>query len=258
MPTIKSILTDLLNKLDDTETTNKLQVDVVTAPTTNVTATDLDIRNLVAANDTVVVTGGVSQTSDIKVTLDGESITANAGTNLNTSALSLEVTQGDIKTAVETIAAAVDTEVQVDVVSGEVTANAGTDLNTSALALEATLQDVLTELETLNTSKTGFVSATGTIADDTPTEIIADSIGEYAEIASLSIQMADATPTAVTVTLKSDATSKWSLYLPATDGSLTAFTFDAPLSMGTNESVTLTSDGTTSFVYNVLYKMVAV
>jgi hypothetical protein len=39
-----------------------------------VSATDLDIRNLVAAQDTVVVTGGASQTADVKVTLDSESV----------------------------------------------------------------------------------------------------------------------------------------------------------------------------------------
>lgn len=50
-----------------------------------VSATDLDIRNLAAATDTVVVTGGAGQTADVKVTLDSETVaiaSIAAGTNL--------------------------------------------------------------------------------------------------------------------------------------------------------------------------------
>lgn len=68
---------------------------VTTMPTTTVQATDLDVRNL-TSTDVVTVTGGAGQTADVKITLDSEAVgvtgtvTANAGTNLNTSALALE------------------------------------------------------------------------------------------------------------------------------------------------------------------------
>lgn len=48
-------------------------VQVTSAPSTVVTATDLDVRNL-TATDVVTVTGGAGQTADVKVTLDGESV----------------------------------------------------------------------------------------------------------------------------------------------------------------------------------------
>lgn len=73
------------------------QVDVLSAPSTVVTATNLDIRDL-TSTDIVTVTGGAGQTADVKITLDSEpvtvtgSVTANAGTNLNTSALVTEAT----------------------------------------------------------------------------------------------------------------------------------------------------------------------
>jgi len=47
---------------------------VIPSGTTVVSATDLDIRNLVAATDIVTVTGGAGQTADVKITLDGESV----------------------------------------------------------------------------------------------------------------------------------------------------------------------------------------
>lgn len=44
-----------------------------------VDATHLDVRHLVAADDTVVVTGGAAQTADVKVTLDSETVVLGAG-----------------------------------------------------------------------------------------------------------------------------------------------------------------------------------
>lgn len=49
-------------------------VQVTSAPTTTVTATQLDVDNLNATDDVVTVTGGAGQTADVKVTLDGESV----------------------------------------------------------------------------------------------------------------------------------------------------------------------------------------
>lgn len=48
-------------------------VQVTSAPSTVVTATDLDVRDL-TATDVVTVTGGLGQTADVKVTLDSESV----------------------------------------------------------------------------------------------------------------------------------------------------------------------------------------
>ena len=49
-------------------------VQVTSAPSTTVTATQLDVDNLNATDDVVTVTGGAGQTADVKVTLDGESV----------------------------------------------------------------------------------------------------------------------------------------------------------------------------------------
>lgn len=57
----------------------EVQVDVLTMPTTTVQATNLDIRDLTSASDSVAA-----------VQSGAWSVTANAGTNLNTSALALE------------------------------------------------------------------------------------------------------------------------------------------------------------------------
>jgi hypothetical protein len=65
------------------------------------------------------------------------SVTANAGTNLNTSALALE-TGGNLATAATKLTA-IDghiTACNTGAIAGTVTVNAGTNLNTSALALE--------------------------------------------------------------------------------------------------------------------------
>lgn len=82
------------------------------------------------------------------VVISSGSITANAGTNLNTSLLALEA-GGNLATiagkdfATQTTLAALNAKVTavntgaVVVSSGSITANAGTNLNTSALALEA-------------------------------------------------------------------------------------------------------------------------
>jgi len=95
-------------------------------------ATPINIGNGLAANAL-----SVSIASD-----STGQLTANAGTNLNTSALALE-TGGNLATLAGAVAG---TEFQVDVVAslpvgtnsiGQVTANAGTNLNTSALALES-------------------------------------------------------------------------------------------------------------------------
>lgn len=71
------------------------------------------------------------------LTVDG-AVTANAGTNLNTSALALE-TGGNLATILGRLPAnltVTSTRLLVDA-NGTVTANAGTNLNTSALALES-------------------------------------------------------------------------------------------------------------------------
>lgn len=58
----------------------EMQVDIVTIPTVTVQATALDIRAL-TSTDVVTVTGGVGQTSDVKVTLDSETVQLATSTN---------------------------------------------------------------------------------------------------------------------------------------------------------------------------------
>lgn len=79
----------------------EMQVDVVTMPTTTVQATNLDIRDLTNASDSIAIYGSddggttkrIIKTDSggaIQIDLEVASVTANAGTNLNTSALALE------------------------------------------------------------------------------------------------------------------------------------------------------------------------
>ncbi|MEK9697444.1 MAG: hypothetical protein VW270_16895 [Candidatus Poseidoniales archaeon] len=125
--------------LDNAISGNEMQVDVLTMPTTTVQATDLDVRDL-TSTDVVTVTGGVGQTADVKVTLDSENVavtgtvTANAGTNLNTSALALE-TGGNLATlagkdfATQTTLAAINAKLVTGTDIGDVTINNGSGAN---------------------------------------------------------------------------------------------------------------------------------
>ncbi len=96
--------------------------------------------------------------------------TANAGTNLNTSALDLESTQSAFKAASHTDLAAILTGLGTPMQNsgGSVTANAGTNLNTSALALDATLSAFKTanhaDLGTINTTLGLPLQAGGTVS----------------------------------------------------------------------------------------------
>jgi hypothetical protein len=74
-------------------------------------------------------------------------VTANAGTDLNTSALALEATATSIKTAVETIDNAISgNEMQVDIVTSALPSGAAT---------ESTLADIKTSVETLDNAISG-------------------------------------------------------------------------------------------------------
>lgn len=85
--------------LAGTVTDSKVQTDVVTMPTVTVQATNLDIRDLNSASDSVTTVPSGTQT------ISG-TVTANAGTNLNTSALALE--SGGNLAAIATSAAVLD------------------------------------------------------------------------------------------------------------------------------------------------------
>jgi hypothetical protein len=106
-------------------------------------------------------------TSAISGTTVSGTVTANAGTNLNTSALALDATLGTTNTdigppgatacatdtgscslnaLVQRLAQRITTAIAGTTVSGTVTANAGTNLNTSALALDATLGTTNTDI----------------------------------------------------------------------------------------------------------------
>jgi len=137
----------------------EMQVDVVTLPV--LPSGDNNIGNVDIVSlpnegqQTMANSISVAVASDQGAVPVSGTITADAGTNLNTSALALE-TGGNLATLAGAVSGS---EMQVDVVtlpslpsgtnnigdvdivtlppiSGTVTANAGTDLNTSALALE--------------------------------------------------------------------------------------------------------------------------
>jgi len=149
-------LTALNGAISGTE----VQVDVLTMPTTTVTATNLDIRDIDAATDDITVYGDVGILDQLDLTNsnpaavaivdgDGTQITSFGGgvqyteTNIDATitgtALMWEDAADTLVAASATKPLPVDlgTNNDVTVTSGSITANAGTNLNTSALALEA-------------------------------------------------------------------------------------------------------------------------
>ncbi len=173
---------------------SELQVDIVGAPTltvsgtitanagTNLNTSTLATQSTLADAEAHLGTidsstaslAGCVDGSKIQVDIDtaptltvSGTITANAGTNLNTSALATQTTLaaaeahlGTIDTSTASLATCVDgSKIQVDIdtaptltVSGTITANAGTNLNTSALATESTLAAAEAHLGTIDTS----------------------------------------------------------------------------------------------------------
>lgn len=164
-----------VEKIDDAISGTEMQVDVVSMPTTTVQATNLDIRDLANASDSVAIYGsddggttkriiktdaGGAIQMDLEVanvtvnngagasavniqdggnslTVDG-TITANLSATDNAVLDDISSNTGAIKTSLETAGGQlVNLGANNDVtVTGSVTANAGTNLNTSALALE--------------------------------------------------------------------------------------------------------------------------
>jgi hypothetical protein len=165
------------------------------------TATDLDVRDLTSATDSIAIYGSddggttkrIIKTDSggaIQVDLEVASVTANAGTNLNTSALALE-TGGNLAT-IAGDTTSIDgkiTACDTGSIAGTVTANAGTNLNTSALALEtggnlATIAGDTTSIDgkitACNTGavviSSGAVTETNSAAIKTAVELIDNAI----------------------------------------------------------------------------------
>ena len=128
-------------------------------------------------------------------------VTANAGTNLNTSALALETTATDIARFVALVELS-DTIVAGAVSGGEmivaqgtasslnVTASAGTNLNTSALALETTATDIarfVALVELADTVVAGaVVGGEMVVAQGTASSLNAQMVGNVAHDAAAS------------------------------------------------------------------------
>lgn len=173
-----------------------------------VSATNLDIRDLVFASDkvdasgsSVSITGAVAVTGPltdaqlraVSVPVSGTfwqatqpisgaiSFTAPQNVIIDSSALpsgaSTAARQDTGNTSLATLAGAVSgTEMQVDVltlpaITGSVTANAGTNLNTSALALETTLSSLNAKVTAVNTGSVTVVSAPTTTVTATDLDI---------------------------------------------------------------------------------------
>lgn len=179
-------------------------------------------------------------------------VTCNAGTNLNTSALSTSAKQDTIighLDGVEALLTTIDadvaniadtvlgTELQVDVltlpaVTGSVTCNAGTNLNTSALATEATLSTLNGKVTACNT---GAVTISAALPAGT------NAIGKLAANSGIDIGDVDVTSIAAgnnnigdvdaiqsgTWTVQPGNTANTTAWLvsprPATTGGLTIF-----------------------------------
>jgi len=128
-----------------TDATGKLQVDVVGGGAAGKQYDDGDARGIATGTLMMVDDGANIQsasgdnTGKLNINVSNTpTVTANAGTNLNTSALALEAGGNLATIAGDTTS--IDgkiTACNTGAIAGTVTANAGTNLNTSALALEA-------------------------------------------------------------------------------------------------------------------------
>jgi len=144
----------------------------VTIATDDTMITALDTAIDIIAGDTTSLDGKITacDTGSISGT-----VTANAGTNLNTSALALE-SGGNLDT-IASDTTSLDSKITVcntGAIAGTVTANAGTNLNTSALALES--GGNLATIAGDTTSIDGKMPAKGqaTMANSTPVAIASD------------------------------------------------------------------------------------
>jgi hypothetical protein len=178
--------------------TDGTNVATVKAASTAAVAADKAVVVAVSPNNSVAVTGTFWQaTQPVSGT-----VTANAGTNLNTSALALDatLTGGTATTritdgtntatvkAASTAAVAADKAVVVAVspnnsvaVTGTVTANAGTNLNTSALALDATLTGGTARAKITDGTNNAAVKAASTaVATTDPALVVAQNPVGYA------------------------------------------------------------------------------
>lgn len=170
--------------LDNAISGSEMQVDVVTLPA--ITATNLDIRDLTNASDSVAIYGSddggttkriietdsggavAIQDGGNTITVDG-TVTANAGTNLNTSALALE-TGGNLAT-----------------IAGDTTSIDGkiTACNTGAVTISAALP--------AGTNNIGDVDVASIAAGDNNignvdiVSLPAGNLGQQAMAASLSV-----------------------------------------------------------------------
>jgi len=134
--------------------------------------------------------GTINTTLGTPMQSTGGSVTANAGTNLNTSLLALEAggnlaslvtqigavtaspTQYTIGDRLKTINTTIGTPMQAS--GGSVTANAGTNLNTSLLGTAANQSTAITALGTINTTLGTPFQAGGNIGNTSFASTVAD------------------------------------------------------------------------------------
>lgn len=167
-------------------------VQVTSAPSTTITATDLDIRDL-TSTDVVTVTGGVGQTSDVKITLDSEAVdteltTADLDTGGGTDTRAVVGLVGSASGGGQLIPGSSTDGLLVNLgtnndvtVTGSVTANAGTNLNTSLLALESggNLASILSSVQTIDnfiSGSKGLVTEDNSGSIKTAVELIDDVV----------------------------------------------------------------------------------
>lgn len=118
-------------------------------------------------------------------------VTANAGTNLNTSALALDTTLVNgvnalLSALASILAGPLNVTGSAVSVSGTVTANAGTNLNTSALGLEATLQLIKTATEALAAIIAGgALTVAGTVTANAGTNLNTSALALEATMQSI-------------------------------------------------------------------------
>jgi len=236
-------------------------------------STSVSIGDVVADLDTTNTNTGNTASSvssiDGKVTACNTgaiagSVTANAGTNLNTSALATESTLSTFSGKV--------TVCNTGAVAGSVTANAGTNLNTSALATESTLSTLSGKVTACNTGavviSSGAVTATSVFTaakfKATGSGAVTFSTGAFASTfllshISLKLSAAGTTSENFVITLNAVDGAEYDVPLLSTDlsvGSVTSVILkpnfdDIPEEYYAGDSIDFTWPNTETRVYGI-------
>ena len=200
----------------------------------------------------VNVNGGASQTTDIKVTLDSESVAVTGpltDAQLTTQALAKESTLGSVKTAVEALAVATP-----DTVAGDL-ASMRADLGTIQADLATVKADVIlikTDVAKL-TQKVQLHAAIDFSSASAQTIIAAPGAGNRIRLTRLSLMSGGTPQVNVEIALKSGATP-----IETVKGAAMVFDYPEHRNLGTNEAFVVQATTADRIIGGVDYYLEAV